>query len=99
MMNRINFGKLSGTVVDVCKGHGTFLDAGELHQIVAFVLDGGLERARQRRLEELRDEERRITDEQRKAVRERDRHAASVGTSSVDSGSLIDLIEIIGRAL
>ena len=37
MMNRINFGKLSGTVVDVCKGHGTFLDSGELHQIVAFI--------------------------------------------------------------
>ena len=48
LMNRVNFGKLSGTVVDVCKGHGTFLDAGELHQIVAFILDGGLERARER---------------------------------------------------
>ena len=32
MMNRMNFGRLSGTVVDVCSGHGTFLDAGELHR-------------------------------------------------------------------
>jgi hypothetical protein len=28
MMNRVNFGRLSGTVVDVCRGHGTYLDAG-----------------------------------------------------------------------
>ncbi len=32
MMNRMNFGRRSGTVVDVCRGHGTFLDRGELHR-------------------------------------------------------------------
>ena len=37
MMNRVNFGRLSGTIVDVCKGHGTFLDPGELHRIVEFI--------------------------------------------------------------
>ncbi len=46
LMNRFNFGHVSGTVVDVCRGHGTFLDRGELHRIVQFVLDGGLDRAR-----------------------------------------------------
>ena len=45
MMNRLNFGRLSGTVVDVCRGHGTFLDAGELHAIVRFIQGGGLDRA------------------------------------------------------
>ena len=45
MMNRVNFGKLSGAVIDVCRGHGTFLDAGELHQIVTFIQQGGLDRA------------------------------------------------------
>ena len=60
MMNRLNFGRLSGTVVDVCKGHGTFLDAGELHRIVSFIQKGGLDRARQRQIEELKDEERRL---------------------------------------
>src|SRR5262245_2209953 len=99
MMNRINFGKLSGTVVDVCKGHGTFLDAGELHKIVAFILDGGLERARQRRLEELRDEERKAIDEQRRAIRDRERRGSPAGDSSLDSGSLMDLIDLIGRGL
>jgi Zn-finger nucleic acid-binding protein len=60
MMNRLNFGRLSGTVVDVCKGHGTFLDQGELHQIVSFIQGGGLERARQRQIEDLKDEEQRL---------------------------------------
>ena len=60
MMNRLNFGRLSGTVIDVCKGHGTFLDAGELHAIVTFIQAGGLERARQRELEDLKEEEQRL---------------------------------------
>src|SRR4029078_9545275 len=60
MMNRLNFGRLSGTVVDVCKGHGTFLDAGELHAIVSFIQGGGLDRARQRQIEDLREEQRRL---------------------------------------
>jgi Zn-finger nucleic acid-binding protein len=60
MMNRINFGQISGTVIDVCRGHGTLLDAGELHAIVTFIRGGGLDRARQRRLDELKDEERRL---------------------------------------
>jgi Zn-finger nucleic acid-binding protein len=60
LMNRLNFGRLSGTIADVCRGHGTFLDAGELHRIVRFIEGGGLERARQRQLDDLKDEERRL---------------------------------------
>lgn len=56
LMNRLNFGRLSGTIVDVCKGHGTFLDAGELHQIVTFIHHGGLDRARQRQIDEMKEE-------------------------------------------
>jgi Zn-finger nucleic acid-binding protein len=58
MMNRVNFGRLSGAVLDVCKRHGTFLDAGELQDVVRFVQNGGLDRARQRQLEELKEQER-----------------------------------------
>lgn len=60
MMNRMNFGQGSGTVIDVCRGDGTFLDAGELHAIVTFIRGGGLDRARQRRIAELKEEERRL---------------------------------------
>lgn len=60
LMNRVNFGRLSGTVVDVCRGHGTFLDVGELHAIVTFIGEGGLDRAREREVEELHEEQRRL---------------------------------------
>jgi Zn-finger nucleic acid-binding protein len=60
MMNRVNFGRVSGTVVDVCRGHGTFLDAGELHAIAAFIMDGGLDLARDREKQELEAERHRL---------------------------------------
>src|SRR5690349_11311593 len=47
MMNRVNFGRVSGIVIDLCKGHGVWFDAGELHAILAFVAHGGLERMRE----------------------------------------------------
>lgn len=60
MMNRLNFGRVSGTIIDVCKGHGVFLDAGELHQIVTFLQSGGLDRARQQQIEDLKEEQERL---------------------------------------
>src|SRR5688500_12739359 len=60
LMNRVNFGRMSGTVVDVCKGHGTFLDRGELHQIVRFIQGGGMEKMRERQREEIVEEQRRL---------------------------------------
>src|SRR6185369_9559289 len=48
LMNRKNFGAISGVIVDVCKKHGTFFDLGELPRVLAFVAGGGLERSRAR---------------------------------------------------
>jgi Zn-finger nucleic acid-binding protein len=93
MMNRVNFGLLSGAVVDVCKGHGTFLDTGELHQIVTFVQGGGLERARARKFEELREEERTLKDLQRRAIPESGRNHP--GTDMIDGGAIIDFIDLL----
>jgi Zn-finger nucleic acid-binding protein len=95
MMNRLNFGRLSGTVVDVCKGHGTLLDAGELHQIVSFIQNGGLDRARQRQIEDLKDAEAQL----RAAQNEQASHHLATGDMSVSwssttfQGSLLDLIK------
>jgi Zn-finger nucleic acid-binding protein len=47
LMNRKNFGGTSGIIVDVCTGHGTFFDAGELPRVLEFVRRGGLAKARQ----------------------------------------------------
>jgi Zn-finger nucleic acid-binding protein len=92
MMNRINFGKLSGTVVDVCKGHGTFLDAGELHQVVAFIRDGGLERARRRQLEDLKEEEGRLRGLQQKAIHDAGKADIS-GWDVADGGDVLSLLK------
>lgn len=53
LMNRVNFAKCSGVIVDVCKGHGTWFDAQELSAIVQFIRDGGLEVARQKEKHEI----------------------------------------------
>jgi hypothetical protein len=60
MMNRVNFAKYSGVVLDVCRAHGTYFDRDELHRVVAFIQAGGLDRARARDRDELADEERRL---------------------------------------
>ena len=67
-MNRLNFGRLSGTIVDVCRGHGTFLDAGELHAVVTFIQQGGLDRMRAREIDDLKEEQRRLRDVQSDAA-------------------------------
>ncbi|MEK7314570.1 MAG: zf-TFIIB domain-containing protein, partial [Candidatus Eisenbacteria bacterium] len=42
-MQRKNFGRRSGVIVDLCGSHGTWLDAHEMGDVAAFVLEGGLE--------------------------------------------------------
>jgi Zn-finger nucleic acid-binding protein len=47
-MNRVNFARVSGVIVDVCKDDGIWFDSGEINAIIEFVETGGLERARAR---------------------------------------------------
>ncbi|MFL6374756.1 MAG: double zinc ribbon domain-containing protein [Pyrinomonadaceae bacterium] len=60
LMNRSNFARASGVVVDVCKPHGVWFDADELPSIIEFVQKGGMEIARQRELNEIRSERERL---------------------------------------
>ena len=64
LMNRINFARCSGVIVDVCKGHGTWFDREELSRIVEFIRDGGLEAARQKEKAQIQEERRQLRDEQ-----------------------------------
>lgn len=59
-MARRNFARISGVIVDECRIHGTFFDAGELEDVLAFVRSGGLLLARRRENEELARETRRV---------------------------------------
>lgn len=97
LMNRINFARCSGVIVDVCKGHGTWFDAQELSAIVQFIRDGGLEKSRQKEKQEIEFEREQLHAEQRTAaIRELNRHYAEderIGGISGASGLLKFLIE------
>jgi Zn-finger nucleic acid-binding protein len=59
LMNRFNYGHISGVVLDVCKQHGLWFDRDELRQVLTFIESGGLEKDRARELQKL-DEQRRM---------------------------------------
>ena len=52
VMNRLNFGRISGVIVDYCREHGYWLDNGELEKIAKWVTTGGLAKQRTRAAEE-----------------------------------------------
>lgn len=60
LMNRVNFARCSGVVVDVCKGHGTWFERDELALIVEFIRAGGLDQAREREKAQLEETRRRL---------------------------------------
>jgi Zn-finger nucleic acid-binding protein len=49
VMSRQNFGRVSGVLVDVCRGHGVWFDPAELSAVLAFVARGGFDRPRAKR--------------------------------------------------
>jgi Zn-finger nucleic acid-binding protein len=54
IMNRVNFARRSGVILDVCKAHGVWLDRDELGRLVSFIDAGGLSAARERDREQER---------------------------------------------
>lgn len=68
LMNRNNFAKVSGVVVDICKQHGVWFDLDELPAIIEFIRKGGMERSRQREMDELKNEREKLRDERRRVA-------------------------------
>ena len=66
LMNRSNFARSSGVIIDLCKQHGVWFDADELPKILEFIDKGGLARAREKEKIALEEERGRLRDEQRK---------------------------------
>lgn len=64
LMNRINFARCSGVVVDVCKHHGTWFDRDELSAIVEFIRGGGMNSARAKERIEIAEERERLRQQQ-----------------------------------
>lgn len=113
LMNRRNYGKRSGFVVDVCKDHGIWFDHGELAGILGWIRTGGGQRAALREAE----------DQRLEAWRERDRREAArpdpvrsagpipgggfgggaapgsggLGRALLDADVLVDVVVFLGR--
>ena len=51
-MKRENYLNISGIIVDTCFKHGTYLDAGELEALVAFIQAGGVAASKHQEAEE-----------------------------------------------
>ena len=66
LMNRSNFARVSGVIIDLCKHHGVWFDADELPKIIDFIDKGGLSRSREKEKIALEEERGRLRDEQRK---------------------------------
>lgn len=64
-MNRTVFAKISGVIVDVCKDHGVWFDAGEINAIIQFVEEGGMARASQRSAKDKAAESKRLADQRK----------------------------------
>ncbi|MGH9928358.1 MAG: zf-TFIIB domain-containing protein [Pyrinomonadaceae bacterium] len=79
LMNRINFARCSGVIVDICKGHGTWFDRDELSCIVEFIREGGLEASRAREKAEIKEERRRLLEQQAAVDSQVSRHLERVG--------------------
>src|SRR5438045_3262713 len=74
LMNRINFARCSGVIVDFCKGHGTWFDRDEVRRIVEFIRGGGLEVSRQKEKNELEFQREQLRMDQIVAVSRADAH-------------------------
>ena len=58
VMNRTNFAKASGVIIDMCRDHGVWFDADELRRIIEFIQRGGIEIARHKERMYLEEERR-----------------------------------------
>ncbi len=76
LMNRRQFAGCSRVIVDWCKEHGTWFDRRELHEIVRFVRDGGLKKSRER--------EKRLIEEEKKHLRNRQMMPTAGFTSAIE---------------
>ncbi len=101
MMNRINYARISGIIVDVCKEHGTWFDAHELPALLDFVRRGGLDVARQREVRSLADERRRLERERMMRMHMDQRHGVQTAAWNErrDSARAPSLFSLLGDLL
>ena len=56
LMNRQNFGRVSGVIIEICKPHGFWFDRDQFSAALRFVMSGGLEESKRRAIQDLNEE-------------------------------------------
>jgi Zn-finger nucleic acid-binding protein len=97
VMNRKLFAAGSGVIVDVCRTHGTFFDAGELPAVIDYVMQGGLDAAEKKKIDRMRAEAQRERYNARIAQIEASRMQSTydVGRGGGSAGALVDLLSLL----
>lgn len=85
LMNRMNFARCSGVIVDICKNHGTWFDRDELSRIIEFIRGGGLNASRAKEKLAIAEERERLRQEQL-ALDMRGSSAGGIGDDKRASG-------------
>lgn len=94
MMNRMNFARVSGVIIDVCAEHGTWFDRDELGRVAKFVQNGGLAKSRRAELENLREEHRLLRIKQSQGPSGGERLTRGTG-DGIDTGSwLVNILQL-----
>jgi Zn-finger nucleic acid-binding protein len=102
LMNRLNFAGCSGVVIDWCKEHGSWFDYQELGQIVNFIRDGGLKKSRERELEKIHEETRRLKEQERDLLAQQFRQSEGIDLTSIsrqDHKFLADILSAIWKGI
>ena len=102
LMNRLNFAGCSGVVIDWCKEHGSWFDYRELAQIVNFVREGGLKKSRERELDRIREESRRLKEQEHDLLTQRLRQSDGMALdndSRQDHKLLADVLSAIWKGI
>jgi Zn-finger nucleic acid-binding protein len=89
MMNRTNYGGISGVILDTCKTHGLWFDQDELRRVLEFIQKGGLDKVRERQIQELEDKQRLASASRPTAPQEWE------GASSASGPGLLDLLRAV----
>lgn len=99
LMNRVNFARSSGVIMDVCKPHGVWLDRGELERVIGFVEAGGMTIAREHERMRLAEEERRLRAAQAELSAQRVAGDTAFGSFDGHGGSGVAVRGSLGRLL
>ena len=93
IMNRTNFARISGVIIDSCSAHGIWFDADELEKIMSFIARGGLHKAKEKELEELKAEEQRMKIRNMNLTGSQNEYRGSWG--SYGEPVAVDLFEVV----